>query len=174
MAVIITEFDAGAVEQGIESLTGILSDSVNEGAAIGFLAPMADAEAARFWRDQVSPELSAGRRRMFGARRDGDLVGTVQLLTAMPANQPHRCEIAKMIVHPSARRMGIGRSLTGVALDGARSMGKSLVTLDTRSGDRAQSLYATLGFEVAGVIPDYAWNPDGEALHATTYMFKRL
>ena len=104
----------------------------------------------------------------------GDLVGTVQLITAMPPNQPHRCEIAKMIVHPRARRLGIGRSLMNRALHRARELGKTLVTLDTRTGDVAEPLYASVGFEVAGVIPDFAWDPDGKARHATTYMFRRI
>jgi len=79
-----------------------------------------------------------------------------------------------MIVHPRARKLGIGRALMNRALDRARELGKTLATLDTRTGDVAEPLYASVGFEVAGVIPDYAWDPDGKAKHATTYMFRRL
>ncbi|WP_343526637.1 GNAT family N-acetyltransferase [Sphingomonas sp.] len=174
MTIAILDTDAQAVKDGIEPLIRILADSVDQGAAIGFMAPLSDADAARFWLEQVSPELAAGRRRMFVARYREELVGTVQLLTAMPANQPHRCEIAKMIVHPAARRLGIGRALMSHALHQARAIGKTLVTLDTRSGDAAQSLYASLGFEVAGAIPGYAWDADGRTRHATTFMFARI
>lgn len=79
-----------------------------------------------------------------------------------------RAEIAKMIVHPRARRQGLGRLLMNTALDHARSLGKTLVTLDTRTGDVAEPLYTSIGFEAAGVISDFAWDPDGRARHGTT------
>jgi ribosomal protein S18 acetylase RimI-like enzyme len=167
----VTELDGKAIMLRLEALTRILADSVAAGAAVSFMSPLSDAEAARFWLRDVQGEVSAGRRVLFGAERDRELVGTVQLLTSMPPNQPHRCEIAKMIVHPRARRLGVGRSLMNSALHRARALGKTLVTLDTRTGDVAQSLYESVGFKVAGVIPDFAWNPDGKAKHATTYMF---
>ena len=170
----LVELDAAGIRDRMDPLCRILVDSVADGAAISFMAPVSHEDAARFWSDAVIPEAAAGRRLVFGAERGGDLVGTVQLLTAMPPNQPHRCEIAKMIVHPAARRAGIGRALMTRALDRARDLGKTLVTLDTRTGDVAEPLYASVGFEVAGVIPDFAWDPDGRATHATTYMFRRL
>jgi len=170
----IIELDAPGIEQRLNALSQILADSVATGAAISFMAPLSYDDAARFWSKDVQPEVVAGRRILFGAERDGDLLGTVQLLTSMPANQPHRCEIAKMIVHPRARRFGLGRALINRAIDRARELGKTLVTLDTRTGDVAEPFYASVGFEVAGVIPDYAWNPDGTAQHATTYMYRRI
>jgi GNAT superfamily N-acetyltransferase len=170
----IIELDAGAIERSAEALSRILSDSVGDGAAISFMAPLHYEDAARFWTRDVLPEVAAGRRVLFGAERDGEIVGTVQLITAMPPNQPHRCEIAKMIVHPHARRLGIGRALMNRAIDRAKELGKTLITLDTRTGDRAEPLYASVGFEVAGVIPDFAWDPDGRARHSTTYMYRRV
>lgn len=170
----VFELDAHAIEERVGALSRILADSVGEGAAISFMAPLAYADAARFWSGDVLPEVTAGRRLLFGAERAGELVGTVQLLTAMPPNQPHRCEIAKMIVHPQARRLGIGRALMNRALDRARELGKELVTLDTRTGDVAVRLYASVGFEVAGIIPNFAWDPDKRARHATTYMFRQI
>ncbi len=170
----IIELGDLAIEQHLQALSHILADSVAEGAAVSFMAPLPYDHAARFWSRDVQPEVAAARRVLFGAERDGELLGTVQLITAMPPNQPHRCEIAKMIVHPRARRLGIGRALMNCALDRARELRKTLATLDTRTGDMAEPLYASVGFEVAGVIPDYAWDPDGKAKHATTYMFRRL
>lgn len=170
----IVELDGPAIDGRLEALSEILAHSVGDGAAISFMAPLSLQDAALFWSRDVRPEVVAGRRMLLGAERDGALVGTVQLLTAMPPNQPHRCEIAKMIVHPRARRLGVGRALMNRALVRARELGKALVTLDTRTGDAAEPLYASVGFEVAGVIPDFAWNPDGTAKHATTYMFRRI
>ena len=170
----IIELDERAIEQHLEALSRILADSVAAGAAISFMAPVPYDQAARFWSRDVLPEVAAARRILFGAERGGELLGTVQLIIGMPPNQPHRCEIAKMIVHPRARRLGIGRALMIRALDRARELHKTLATLDTRTGDVAEPLYASVGFEVAGVIPDYARDPDGRTTHATTYMFRRL
>ena len=170
----IVELDARALEHRLTALVQILADSVALGAAIGFMDSLTHDEAARFWRESVRPEIVAGRRILFAAQHRGDMLGTVQLITGMPLNQPHRCEIAKMIVHPRARRLGLGRALMNRAIDRARELGKTLITLDTRTGDIAQPLYACVGFEVAGVIPDYAWDPDGKARHATTYMYRRI
>lgn len=170
----IIELDGLALEQRLATLARILADSVALGAAIGFMDPLTQDDAARFWRESVRPEVAAGRRILFAAQRDGEVLGTVQLITGMPLNQPHRCEIAKMIVDPRARRLGLGRALMTRAIDRARELGKTLITLDTRTGDVAEPLYASVGFEVAGVIPDYAWDPDGKARHATTYMYRRI
>ena len=170
----IIELDGPALEQKLTALARILADSVALGAAIGFMDPLTQDDAARFWRESVQPEVVAGRRILFAAQHEGEVLGTVQLLTGMPLNQPHRCEIAKMIVHPRARRLGLGRALMTRAIDRARELGKTLITLDTRTGDLAQPLYASVGFEVAGVIPEYAWDPDGKAMHATTYMYRRI
>jgi ribosomal protein S18 acetylase RimI-like enzyme len=174
MEVQIIELDNRAIDEKLEDLSQILALSVAEGAAISFMTPLSLEDASLFWSGNVQPEVVAGRRILFGAERAGNLLGTVQLLTAMPHNQFHRCEIAKMIVHPQARRLGIGRSLMNRALNRAGELGKTLVTLDTRTGDVAEPLYASIGFEVAGVIPDFAWNPDGKAKHATTYMFRHI
>lgn len=174
MATHIIELPAHAIARHHDALSRILIDSVAAGAAISFMAPLSQDDATRFWLHDVQPEVAAGKRVLFGAMHDGALLGTVQLVTAMPPNQPHRCEIAKMIIHPRARRLGIGRSLMDHALGRARDLGKTLVTLDTRTGDAGESLYRSVGFTVAGVIPDFAWDPDGTTTHATTYMFHRV
>ncbi|TCM20420.1 ribosomal protein S18 acetylase RimI-like enzyme [Novosphingobium sp. PhB165] len=170
----VVALDAQALEKCVTSLSRILADSVGDGASISFMAPLSRDDAEGFWMGDVLPEVAAGRRLLFGAERGNEIVGTVQLITAMPPNQLHRCEIAKMIVHPGVRRLGIGRALMNRALDSARKLGKTLVTLDTRTGDIAEPLYASAGFKVAGIIPDFAWDPDGKARHATTYMYRQI
>ena len=170
----IRELDETGIAAHLDALVRILTDSVNGGAAISFMAPLSEPDAAQFWQTDVLPQVAQGRRTLFVALHGGELVGTVQLLTAMPPNQPHRAEIAKMIVHPDARRRGIGRALMLHAIAHARHLGKSLLTLDTRTGDPATGLYAAVGFAVAGTIPDFAFDPDGAGLHATTYMYCRI
>lgn len=158
----------------LPDLCRVLIDSVRDGAAISFLAPLSHADAVAFWERTVKAAVAAGERHLFGAILDQRLVGTVQLVVGMPPNQAHRAEISKMIVHPDVRRRGVASALMRHALDIAAESGKSLVTLDTRTGDAAEALYRSLGFAPAGTIPGYAVDPDGITPHATTYMYKRL
>lgn len=162
----IAPLDAAALARELDDLCRVLIDSVADGAAISFMTPLARADAERFWMTDVKAAIDAGTKHLFGAFVDKRLVGTVQLIVGMPPNQPHRAEISKLIVHPEARRLGIGKALLHVAFGAARQCSKSLVTLDTRSGDVSERLYLSVGFERAGVIPDYAADPDGKALQS--------
>ena len=170
----VAELSSSDIDSHVGDLCRILADSVAEGAAIGFMATLTDAEAENFWRKDVREAVDTGGRRLFGAFVDKRLVGTVQLLLHMPPNQPHRAEISKMVVHPESRRLGLGKALMKTALKAAQHAGKTLVTLDTRTGDVSQSLYRSVGFQDAGVIPDFALDPDGRSQHATTYMYRHL
>lgn len=162
------------IETHLADLIRVLRDSVLDGAAISFMAALTEAEAQSFWRDEVSSGVETGSRLLFGAFVDDRLVGTVQLILGMPPNQPHRAEISKMVVHPESRRLGLGKKLMIAALDAAERANKTLVTLDTRTGDVSEALYRSVDFEKAGVIPDFAYDPDGQARHATTYMYRYL
>ena len=164
----------GTFRHHVGPLAAILADSVADGAAISFMQPFTAVDAAEFLRTAVLPQVECGGRLLFAAALDGVPCGTAQLVLAMPPNQPHRCEIAKMAVHPAARRRGVARRLMEAAEAEARARGKTLITLDTRTGDRAEPLYAACGFAAAGVIPGYALDPDGGATHGTTYMYKVL
>jgi ribosomal protein S18 acetylase RimI-like enzyme len=170
----ITELNAADIAKHVDDLCRVLMDSVAGGAAISFMTPVLKADAERFWLQDVTSAVEGGSRRLFGAFVDQRLVGTVQLVLGMPPNQPHRAEISKMIVHPDGRRHGLGTALMNEALTAAKKAGKTLVTLDTRTGDVAEPLYRGVGFKEAGVIPDFAYDPDGAAKHATTYMYRYL
>ncbi|MDP3526434.1 MAG: GNAT family N-acetyltransferase [Hoeflea sp.] len=163
------ELDAHA-----EALARIMAETVSDGAAIGYMQPFSPDDGLAFFTAQVFPEVRAGRRSLLMATLDGVPAGSVQLITSLPPNQPHRCEVAKMMVAPAARRQGIGGALMQALDMQARAAGKCLITLDTRTGDKAEPLYRAAGFEIAGVIPGFALDPDGQALHATTYMYKTL
>lgn len=171
---VLRALSAADVDRHLDDLCRVLMDSVADGAAISFMATLTHAEAERFWQDDVKSAIEGGNRHLFGAFVEDRLVGTVQLVTGMPPNQPHRAEISKMIVHPDMRRRGLGKALMTAALDAARKAEKSLVTLDTRTGDVSETLYRGVGFEKAGVIPGFAFDPDGMTRHATTYMYRFL
>lgn len=170
----ITKLDAADIAKHIDDLCRVLIDSVAAGAAISFMAPLAKADAQHFWSHDVRSAVEGGSRCLFGAFVDQRLVGTVQLVLGMPPNQPHRAEISKMIVHPDGRRRGLGTALMNEALTAAKAAGKTLVTLDTRTGDVSEPLYKGVGFIEAGMIPDFAFDPDGKAKHSTTYMYRYL
>jgi ribosomal protein S18 acetylase RimI-like enzyme len=110
---------------------------------------------------------------ILGAFSEGRLVGTVQVIVALPPNQPHRGEIAKLLVHSSARRRGVAERLMGAAEAEARAEGKTLLVLDAVTGDDAARLYARLGWTTVGVIPNYALYPDGKPCD-TTYFWKAI
>ncbi len=161
-----------AVASAEGRLAEILRACVDAGASISFLPPLAQATARGFWRRAVSA-VAAGERAILGAWADGVLVGTVTLDLATPPNQPHRADIAKLLVHPAARRQGLARALMACAEDEARRAGRRLLTLDTRAGDLAESLYRTMGWREAGRIPGYALAADG-AEYDTVLFYKRL
>jgi GNAT superfamily N-acetyltransferase len=154
-------------------LAAVLVDCVDGGASVSFMDGLTHERARAFWNDVASSAERDGRAVIAAIRRsDGAVVGTVQMIPAGYDNQPHRGDVAKMLVLRSARRKGLGAALMRAAEEAAREAGRTLLVLDTASDDAAR-LYAALGWRVAGVIPDYALLPDG-ALCATTFFYRRL
>jgi GNAT superfamily N-acetyltransferase len=156
------------VREQLDSLAGVLFDCVDGGASVSYLTPFSH-EDARGAFEAVAAEVELGRRLLLGAFANGDLVGTVQVILALPPNQPHRAEIAKLLVHRSARRRGIAYLLMEHAEREARAEGKSLLVLDTVTGDNAERLYERLGWIKVGVIPGYALYPDGRPCDTTVF-----
>jgi ribosomal protein S18 acetylase RimI-like enzyme len=170
-----TEWRPGAdPDRDLDGLADVLHATVHAGASVGFVLPFALDEARAFWSDRVLPGVRSGSRRLWLAKADSRIVGTVQLILDTMPNQRHRAEIAKLLVHPDARRLGIGRALMYAAEDAARAERRTLLTLDTRTGDSAEPLYRSLGYFTAGVIPGYARHPSAPELEATTVMYKVL
>ncbi len=159
-------------EREIQGLSDVLIDCVEGGASVSFMHPMSRTKAEAYWRE-MSASVARGERVVLAAEdAAGRIVGTVQVIWAEAENQPHRGDLAKMLVHRRARRHGIGAALLVAAERAALSAGKTLLVLDTASGD-AERLYARHGWQRCGQIPDYALWPDG-ALCATTVFFKSL
>lgn len=149
-------------------LAAVLADCVAGGASVSYLEPFSvdDARAAfAEWADEVD----LGRRLILAAFAGGELVGTVQVILAVPPNQPHRGEIAKLLVHRSVRGRGIARQLMERADVEARAEGKSLLVLDAVTGGDAAQLYDRIGWTTVGVIPGYALYPDGSVCDTTVF-----
>ena len=155
----------------IEQLAAVLIDCVEGGASVSFMHPLTRRKASDFWR-RLAPDVADGRRLLLAAHDTTGIVGTVQVILDQPENQPHRADVAKMLVHRHSRRRGIGSALMRAAEESARSAGKTLLVLDTASGD-AERLYARLGWIRAGTVPDYALWPHG-GLCSTSFYYRRL
>lgn len=158
--------------QTILHLSRLLMDVVAAGGSVGFMHPVAEAEARAFWTASLAA-AARGERFIWGAFEGEQLLGTVTLLTAMPPNQSHRAELAKMMTHPQARGRGVASALVQAALTEAQARGKTLIVLDTATDEGAGPFYEKLGFTLAGEIPDFALKPHG-GLTGTLFYWKRL
>jgi GNAT superfamily N-acetyltransferase len=159
-------------DEQLQNLAEVLLDCVAGGASVGFMQPLSRERALSFWRS-VAQGVARGERALLVAEdAAGTTVGTVQVLLAQPDNQPHRADIAKMLVHRQTRCQGVGALLMRAAEALARSEGKTLLVLDTASAEAAR-LYEREGWQRCGVIPSYALLPQG-GLCATTFYFKAL
>jgi GNAT superfamily N-acetyltransferase len=156
----------------IAALADLLVETVAHGGSVSFMHPLAPDTALAFWRKSLAA-ADAGERVVLGAMEDGELVGTVTLLLHLPPNQPHRAEIAKMMTRVRCRGRGVATSLMHAAERIAREHGRFLLTLDTAAEEGAGPFYEKLGFTRVGIIPDYAYKPDG-GLCGTIVYWKRI
>lgn len=159
-------------DEELAGLVGVVMDCVAGGASVGFMQSLTRERAEEFWR-RVAAGVHAGDRALLVAEDDDGIVGTVQLLLATPDNQPHRADLAKMLVHRRARRRGLGAALLRAAEETAQACGRTLLVLDTVTGSAAERLYARMGWVRVGSIPGYALMPDGEPC-ATTFFYREL
>jgi predicted GNAT family acetyltransferase len=155
----------------LQGLSEVLCDCVEGGASVSFMQPFSLEQARQFWRG-VAASVARGERALLVAEHAGRIVGTVQVVLAQPDNQPHRGDVAKMLVARGARRHGAGAMLMEAAEAAARAAGKTLLVLDTASAD-AERLYQRMGWTRLGVIPGYALLPQG-GLCDTAYYYRTL
>jgi acetyltransferase len=172
----LKSLDAVTACHYLPELIAILIDSVNNGASVGFLAPLAQAEAEAYWQS-VMTDFENQRRVLLVALADAGalpiVVGTAQLILENRANGRHRAEVSRVLTHSSARRQGIGRALMQQLEREARLRQRSLLVLDTIVASAGAVLYESLGYQLAGIIPNYAMSSNG-VLEATAVYYKRL
>lgn len=155
-----------------DQLSQTLIEAVASGGSISFMHPVSQEKANAFW-TKIAEGVERGERILLVARdKQGVVVGTVQSVIDLPENQPHRADIAKMMVHPRARRQGIAEALMREIEHLTFAAGKTLMVLDTETGAAASNLYTKLGWEVSGHIPDFALKPHG-GFCSTTIMYKQ-
>ena len=156
-----------------DALAELLIDAVEGGASVNFVRPMTPAKAAMWWEGALASH-ARGERLILTAEADGRLDGTVQLVPAPQENQPHRADLAKMLVHRRARRQGLGAALLHAAEAEARRLGRTLLTLDTEADSDGERLYARMGWTCFGQVPGYALRADGSRPEAATFFYRTL
>jgi GNAT superfamily N-acetyltransferase len=164
----VLRLDGPEVRRRIKEFGGMLVDCVEGGASVSFMPPFGQADAAAFWLS-VADDCDRGKRIVIAALMDSIAVGTVQILPVQIPNQPHRAEVAKLLVHRRARRRGIAKALMIRAETEAKALKRSLLTFDTTTGDAAEQLYLSLGYVRAGIIPNYAYKPDGMLIDTSVF-----
>jgi GNAT superfamily N-acetyltransferase len=171
MSTISIERVGDASQETVQQLASLLLDAVESGAGVSFMSDLEPEGAAAWWRTVLN---GATPRTVILVARDSEgIVGTVQLQPAWPPNQPHRADVAKLIVHRRARRRGIARALMEALETHAREQQFTLLLLDTCKDSAAERLYTSMGWVRVGEVPDFALNPDGSWCD-TVFFYKRL
>ena len=155
----------------VDELCDVLMDAVESGAGVSFMSDLTRAGAAAWWRRILG--AATPRTVVLVARDEQDVVGTVQLQPAWPPNQPHRADVAKLMVHRRARGRGVARALMEELERQARAQGFTLLLLDTCKGSSAERLYVSMAWTRVGEVPNFALNPDGSWCD-TVFFYKQL
>ena len=166
--------DTRQAEALLAELTELLHACVEAGASVNFVNPFTRVEAEAYWRDKVLGPLAGGGRDLFVVARNGRIAGSVQLDRDTPPNGRHRADVGKLLVHPDARRQGLATRLMDALEARALAQGRTLLTLDTRTGDPADGLYRARGYVAVGEVPGYCRDPFDRGLDSTTIMYKQL
>ena len=153
-------------------LVNLLRDAVHNGASVGFIVPVMDAELHRYWQ-WVATEIADGEKHLLVRTEDDVIVGAVQMSLCTKTNGMHRAEIQKLLVHSRCRRKGYGQDLMTAVEQLAVRLGHSLLVLDTEAGSPAQALYAQQGYQLLGVLPGYAASPAG-GLKPCAFLYREL
>ncbi|MFA7414069.1 MAG: GNAT family N-acetyltransferase [Rhizobium sp.] len=165
--------DEAEALEALPDLCEVLADCVEGGASLGYLSPYRPDDALPFWQG-VAAAVGRGEVLLLVAENEeGRVVGTVQVGFASKPNQPHRGDLMKLLVHRSARGLGLSRLLMEAAEKEAKARGRWLLVLDTATGSPAETIYERFGWQRTGVVPDYALFPDGSYC-STTIFWKRL
>jgi ribosomal protein S18 acetylase RimI-like enzyme len=169
---IIKQLSSDDFQHHLAGLADLLVDAVDGGHSLGFVAPFSTAEAREWWLSRYDA-LVAGALRVWVADGPGGVVGTVSLVLDGKANDRHRGDIVKLMVHREARGQGLGRELLATAESAAANVGLTLLMLDTETDSVAEALYDKAGWTRYGMVPDYAADPAG-VLQPCTFFYKRI
>ncbi|MFK8036444.1 MAG: GNAT family N-acetyltransferase [Hyphomicrobiales bacterium] len=166
--------DLEGFDHYLNELAGVLHACVQLGASVNFILPFSINDSRAFWRNKIREGIASKKRILIVAKVNKMIAGTVQLDCDTPPNQAHRADVSKLLVHPEFRRQGVAKLLMNVLEEQAKTKNIKLLTLDTRTGDSAEPLYASLGYQTAGIIPNFAKNAHTDTLDGATFMYKEV
>ena len=169
---IIRTLDPDTDAARLLGFAALMVEAVADGASIGFMAGFDQADSLAWWQGRMAA-AAEGEVQILVALDHGGVAGTVSLVPAAMPNQPHRADIAKMMVAKRTRGRRVGAALLTAVEALAIAQGRTTLVLDTISGSAAARLYERAGWEKVGDIPAYALMPDGEVA-PTTFYTKRL
>lgn len=139
----------------LEDLCDAAHQAIVDGSGFGWIKAPPRHVMESFWRGV----LLVPERRLFVARLDGVICGSVQLVRP-PRNNEAQAFAAQLLSHfvaPWARRRGLGRRLVQAVEAAARGAGVEVLNLDVRATQTAAiALYEALGYERWGTHPAYA------------------
>jgi GNAT superfamily N-acetyltransferase len=159
-------------EAAIPDLAVLLVDAVESGASVSFLHGLDQSRAEAWWRGRAG-DVAAGTLVMVVARDGERIVGCAGLVAAKSENSNHRAEVIKVLVLRSHRRQGIASALLAALETEALERGRWLLTLDAVAGGGPEALYRASGWQVLGVVPDFAVSTAGK-LEPCVFMWKRV
>ncbi|MFC4858404.1 GNAT family N-acetyltransferase [Actinophytocola glycyrrhizae] len=145
---------AGAPEDLRAAVHRVLRDVVADGGAVGYVEPPTRAQT-----DAWLADVLADVRRGDGALVLATVDGTVQAMGTWRRERPPvfrtSAEVAKVMAHPAARGLGLGRRVVSALVDHARRAGLELLTLGVRGNNHGTiQLYEELGFREWGRLPN--------------------
>jgi len=94
----IRRLSADETLRAAPALGAVLKDCVDGGASVSFMAGLTIDEATAFWTRAAAAQAGDGRA-VLAAEDEEGLFGVVQVIAAGTPNQPHRGDVAKMLVH---------------------------------------------------------------------------
>ena len=168
----IETLSGARIRELIAPLSALFSRIIADGASMSYLAPLLPETADAYWR-KIAADVDAGERVVLVVYVNGVVAGSVQLALSMPENGTHRADLQKLMVHPDFQRRGLGAKLMRAAESAAKAHDRRLIVLDTQQGSVAETFYETLGYQRAGVIPNYALYDNG-ILVATVLFYRDL
>lgn len=168
------KIEAAELTGYLDDFASCLKTAVEDNAGVSFVLPFTFEDARSFWIENVRPMIESGAALLIGAEANGRIVGTVQLILNQPPNQSHRCDIAKLLVHPDFRQQGIAGKLMEHIEQEAAKHDKWLLVLDTATGGVAEKFYQKIGYTPIGSIPNFGKDAIGDGYHGTTFFYKDL
>ena len=151
-----------------QGLAQLLLDAVHNGASVGFMADLTEAQAYA-WCDGLKPDVAAGALLLWVVVQDEQVLASVQLALCQKANGLNRAEVQKLMVLKDAQRRGLGQQLMQALEQAAQQLKRGLLFLDTEAGSPAEAFYTSLAYTRVGELPNYCQSPDGRYAPTAIY-----